>query len=287
MTAEPDTGDLQKLEEIASELFRLVGGQEIFVSRFPEIICDAVDYVVDPVRTARTKVSELDNVEKTFIGLKIEHFLRDFIGVPKGLRDLRLANEDIDVKNTVQKNWMIPPETFRNSEPCILVMVATEERRCSLGIIIAREEYLNKPNRDGKRSVKSSSFEKIYWIFKERSLPESRYEGLNMLRFRELRGQAGGSRRAAQFFRENLGKVIHRSVLQGLLFDQKDYMKRVRGNGGARDILFKENAVILSGYYHALLIKEFDLPCCNRDEFVSHNCTEVEWQRVLASNYRV
>lgn len=278
--------DEEKLERIASELYRLVGGVDVFVSRFPEIISDAVDYVIDPVRTGRTKVSELDNVEKTFIGLKIEHFLRDFLGVPKGIRDLRLLDEDVDVKNTVRKNWMIPPETFRNSEACILVMVATEERRCSLGIIVARDEYLNKPNRDGKRSIKSSSFENIFWMFQDRDLPESRYEGLDMLRFRELRKLKGGSKRTAQFFRENQGKVIHRSVLQGLLFDQKDYMKRVRGNGGARDILFDEKISILSGYYHAKLIAKFGLQYCGRDEFVSHQCTDVEWSVVLLSNYR-
>jgi hypothetical protein len=279
------TSDDIKLNALAAELYRLVGGRNVFIERFPEIISDAVDYVIDPVRTARTKVSELDNVEKTFIGLKVEHFLRDFIGVPKGLRDLRLADEDVDVKNTVRNNWMIPPETFRNSEPCILVMVATEERRCSLGIIIAREEYLNKPNRDGKRSIRKQSFERIYWIFEDRLLPESRYEGLDMLRFRELRNLKGGSKRVAQFFRENLQKPIHRTVLQGLLFDQKDYMKRVRGNGGARDILYQENIVILSGYYHTSLIGSFSLPPCERDEFVSHLCSSEEWKKVISSEY--
>ncbi|GAA0774986.1 hypothetical protein E1180_00730 [Roseibium denhamense] len=277
--------DKAKLDSIAAELFRLVGGKEVFVARFPEIISDAVDFVIDPIRTARTRVSELDNVEKTFIGLKVEHFLRDFIGVPKGLRDLRLADEDVDVKNTVRNNWMIPPETFRNSEPCILVMVATDERLCSLGIIIAREEYLNKPNRDGKRSIRKQSFENICWIFKDKPLPESRYEGLDMLRFRELRSLKGGSKRAAEFFRENLKKPVHRSVLQALLFDQKDYMKRVRGNGGARDILLLEKTVILSGYYHAALIEAFDLPRCERDEFVSHVCSAKEWEQVLSSEY--
>ncbi|XYK79948.1 MAG: NaeI family type II restriction endonuclease [Labrenzia sp.] len=285
MTSRDHLKDQEELTGIASELFRLSGGESAFVEQFPVLISDAVDYVVDPVRTARTKVSELDNVEKTFIGLKVEHFLRDFIGVPKGIRDLRLAGQDVDVKNTVRTNWMIPPETFRNSEPCILVMVATEKRRCSLGIIIAREEYLNKPNRDGKRSIKSACFDEILWIFRDRALPESRYDGIDMLRFRELRTLKGGSKRAAQFFRENMGKPVHRTVLQGLLFDQKDYMKRVRGNGGARDILLEERSVILSGYFHSVLIDQFELPNCGRDEFVSHSCSESEWLAVLASNY--
>lgn len=285
MTDSSQASDRELLDLIAQELFRLGGGQDVFIQRLPEIILEAVEYVIDPVRTARTRVADLDNVEKTFIGLKVEHFLRDFLGVPKGLRDFRLLDQDIDVKNTVRETWMIPPETFRNAEPCILVMVATEARTCSLGIIIAREEYLNKPNRDGKRSVKRSAFQDIHWLLRERRLPNSRFEGLDMARFRQLRDMAGGNRRAAQFFRENQDKVIHRTVLQALLFDQKDYMKRVRGNGGARDVLKKEGAVILSGYYHSRLIESLGLPHCNPDEFVSHNCSPEEWAIIESSDY--
>ncbi|MTH95659.1 NaeI family type II restriction endonuclease [Roseibium sp. RKSG952] len=283
----PDLEDDQaKLTHIADEMFRLVGGKETFVGRLPGIIAEAVEYVIDPIRTARTTVAELDNVEKTFIGLKVEHFLRDFIGVPKGIRDLRLAGQDVDVKNTVRSNWMIPPETFRNTEPCILVRVATERGNCSLGIIVAREEYLNKPNRDGKRGIKKEAFDRILWILRDAPLPESRFAGLDMERFRQLREMNGGSKRAAQFFRENEAMVIHRSVLEGLLHDQKDYMKRLRGNGGARDILFKEKICLLSGYYHSKIIRHLGLPNCNSDEFISKKCSPPEWESVLDSNYR-
>lgn len=277
--------DQRKLKLIADEVFRLAGGEAQFIRIFPELIREAVEYVIDPVRTARTRVSDLDNVEKTFIGLKVEHFLRDFLGVPKGLRDFRLLGEDVDVKNTVRETWMIPPETFRNAEPCLLVMVATEERRCSIGIMIAREDYLNQPNRDGKRSVRRSSFEHIHWMIRDGQLPDSRFEGLDMVRFRELRAVNGGTNRVVQFFRENAGKVIHRTVLQALLFDQKDYMKRVRGNGGARDILMAERTALFSGLYHSALIAALGLPACDKEEFMAHRCSEAEWEMVLAGGY--
>ncbi len=70
-----------------------------------------------------------------------------------------------------------------------------------------------------------------------------------MSRFRQLREIKGGKKRAAQFFRENIGKKVNRKVLQSLLHDQKDYMKRIRGNGGARDELRKERIEILTGVY--------------------------------------
>ena len=81
-----------------------------------------------------------------------------------------------------------------------------------------------------------------------------------MERFRDLRKVKGGTVRAAEFFRENLGKVVHRSIVQGLLFDQKDYMKRIRGNGGARDILAREDIAILSGAYRRDPIAALGLP---------------------------
>lgn len=251
----------------------------------PAIIADAVDYVVDPVRTARTLLSELDNVEKTYVGLKIEHFLRDFLDFPKGLRDLRIGDTDVDVKNTVRNTWMIPPETFRDSEPCLLIMAATERHFCSMGLMVAREEFLNLPNRDGKRSVKSSAFADIMWLVDREPLPESRWTSINMERFRELRRIKGGSVRAAAFFRENLRLVIHRSIVEGLLFDQKDYMKRIRGNGGAKDILQAENIAILSGAYQRDPINKFGLPRCSREEFVSVQYNEEQRLALAQSGY--
>jgi hypothetical protein len=69
----PNGHFLETCKEVASR----AGGLPALQAKFPEIVRDAVDFVLDPVRTARTKVTDLDNVEKTFIGLKLEHFVRD------------------------------------------------------------------------------------------------------------------------------------------------------------------------------------------------------------------
>lgn len=105
--------DFESLTAIRDAILGNCGGAAALAAALPALIADAVDFVVDPVRTARTLISDLDNVEKTFIGLKIEHFLRDFLDFPKGIRDLRIGGVDVDVKTTVGKTWMIPPETFR------------------------------------------------------------------------------------------------------------------------------------------------------------------------------
>jgi hypothetical protein len=244
--------DYPVLSMLRDEIARKAGGMSALLAKFPELVRDAIDFVLDPVRTARTKVSDLDNVEKTFIGLKLEHFVRDMLDVPKGLRDLRINNTDVDIKNTVGQNWSIPQETYRSSEPCLLMSINDAAFICSLGLIVAKPAYLHggKGNRDTKKGVSRAGLQNILWIVKDGPFRQSRFYGLDMDRFRHLRQAVrGGNSRAAQFFRENLRRVIHRDVVQALLFDQLDPMKRLRANGGAHDTLMHENIAILIGTF--------------------------------------
>ncbi len=251
----PDYADLAAIGAEISKLLSPTGGLK---AQFPLLVRDAMDFVLDSVRTARTRLSDLDNVEKTFIGLKLEHFVRDMLDVPKGLRDLEICGKDVDIKNTVNENWSIPQETYKNSEPCLLMAVAEDKHTCFLGLIIAKPEYLHggKGNRDTKKGVNAAGFKHIMWMLKDEPFPSSKFLGLDMDRFRELRNDIkGGSERASNFFRENLRRVIHRDVAHALLFDQSDYMKRLRANGGAPDKLMDEEIAILIGTY----LKERDL----------------------------
>lgn len=261
--------DYPVLKQICDAILKRTKGREGLRQRLPVLIADAIDFVIDPVRTARTKIADLDNVEKTFVGLKIEHFFRDFLDLPKGLRDLRIDGFDLDIKNTVGVTWMIPPETYRHEEPCLLIASASSDNSCSLGLLIARDSYLTKPNRDKKRGVSKGGRGNIFWVVEKEPLPKSRWEGLDMGRFRELRKIKGGAKRAAQFFRENIGWTVHRSVLQALLFDQKDYMKRIRGNGGARDLLKPEGIVPLSGTFDSAKITAMGFGRLGRDYWVA------------------
>lgn len=243
--------DYPVLSMLRDEVAARVGGLPALQTGFPNIVRDAVDFVLDPVRTARTRVVELDNVEKTFIGLKLEHFVRDMLDVPKGLRDLVIGGLDVDIKNTVGNNWSIPQETYRDSEPCLLMAVNDSHFTCSLGLILAKLEYLHggKGNRDTKRGVSKAGFQNIMWLVHNSPFPPSRFSGIDMDRFRELRAVQPANERVAQFWRENLGRIVHRDVMQTLLYDQYDYMKRLRRNGGAPDTLTHEGIAILIGTY--------------------------------------
>jgi hypothetical protein len=242
-----DHPDFVLLNTIKSAIVKRAGDENKLRGALPQLLQDALDFVIDPVRTARNSVAELDNVEKTFIGLKVEHFLRDFLDVPSGLRDISIDGIDIDVKNTVGATWTIPPETYRNAEPCILIAIADAEKKFWLGLIVAKPDYLtNVGNRDGKKSVSAAGLRNILWIVEKEPLPESKWQQIDLVRFRALRKIEGGAKRATAFFKENLNRPIHRTIVETLLFDQRDYMKRVRANGGARDLLQLEGIRLLS-----------------------------------------
>lgn len=263
--------DFRTLSRIRNSIFSHANGKDRLLTQLPVLLQDAIDFVLDPVHTARRAVKELDNVEKTFIGLKVEHYVRDFLDVPKGLRDLRIDGMDVDIKNTVGGSWMIPPETYRGEEPCLLIAIADEDRKCWLGLMLARNAYLGKAegNRDGKRSVVKHGRDNILWLVEGIELPASRWANIDMEQFRVFRSMKGGTRRAATFFRENIGLVVHRTIVEALLHDQRDYMKRLRGNGGARDLLKAEGIDLLSGAYDKQKVARANLGTISREEFVA------------------
>lgn len=253
-------------------------------SALAELALNAVEFVLDPVRTGRTRLSELDNVEKTFVGLKIEHFVRDLLDAPKGVRDLVLGGYDVDVKNTVSESWswMIPPETIREQGPCLIVASSEKRRKSWMGLIVARTDYLNAPNRDQKCSIRAASYADILWLVEGVDWPRDRWEGIDMLRFRELRKlRVSGANRAALFFAENLNKPIHRNVILSLLHDQLDPMKRVRGNKGAKDVLRPQGIALLSGTYFNGVLKMLGLPRIGNDEHIAIKPMDVASVEVL------
>lgn len=250
----PDYADLSKIARVIVER---AGGRDRLETEFPLMIREVIDSIIDAPRTGRTCFEDLVNVEKTFIGLKLEHVLRDLIDVPSGLRDLVIDEMDVDVKNTVRDTWTIPLETYRDEEPCILIRSNEALLQCWLGVIFARDAYLNPgTNRDRKRSISAAGRHNILWILDGVSYPSGHWKGIDTQRFRELREIRGGTKRASAFLRENLGKKVHRSVIEALLYDQRDYMKRIRGNGGARDVLGPEGIAVLSGTYDSDLARQ-------------------------------
>jgi hypothetical protein len=77
------------------------------------------------------------------------------------------------------------------------------------------------------------------------------------------------TRRVADLFERNQGVPISRSQIRKVA-NQLDYMKRIRRNGGARDLLDQKRIAILWGSGDATLISRLKLGLIAKTEFISY-----------------
>ena len=80
----------------------------------------------------------------------------------------------------------------------------------------------------------------------------------------------GGTARLAALFEVVQKKPISRVIVQAIA-QQDDYMKRVRRNGGARDVLAPKGVAILWGTGDKGLIQKLKLGPVGPDEFISYS----------------
>jgi hypothetical protein len=98
--------------------------------------------------------------------------------------------------------------------------------------------------------------------------PENFWEKLDAETRREIITPRGGTERLANLFRRVQNRPISRLLVQAVA-QQDDYMKRIRRNEGARDVLAPEGIAILWGQKDKLLIHKLGLPACGPGEFIS------------------
>jgi hypothetical protein len=174
---------------------------------------------------------------------------------------------EVDVKNTVRIAWTIPNEAL--GHPCILISANEQTSLCSFGIIVIREDILNAGrNRDQKTTITKDGLKNAHWLLKDYPYPANFWQHLPPDHRTAITRPRGGTERTAMLFRLYQRQPVSRGLVEALA-QQKDYMKRLRKNGGARDVLGREGIAILSGKKHKDLIRELGLPACARDEFIS------------------
>jgi hypothetical protein len=262
---------------------RVPRGKKIRVE-LPMLIRKAIDEVIDAPRTGRVYASELEKTEKTYIGTKVEILVRNFLRLPKGILDLKIDDHDVDVKTTLGQTWMIPREAVGKS--CILVASDEPRRTCFFGIFLAKVEYLTRsPNQDKKVSVSVFGHQNIHWVFDDESYPPSIWSQIGEAKTQAIMRGISGTERVAMLFRQVQGTPIHRDTVQAVA-QQKDYMKRLRTNGGARDVLADEGIAILSGKFDASLIKKLGLETLTRDQFISFKPIDSSQLNVLKASKR-
>jgi hypothetical protein len=270
----PAHRDYVIVKRLESALAKQAGGLEKLKQELPALIRAAIDEVIDAPRTGRVHASELEKTEKTYIGTKVEILVRNFFRLPKGILDLTIDGLDVDVKNTLGDTWMIPREAVE--KPCILVASDEVKHTCFFGIFVAHMDNLTAGlNQDQKRSVSAAGFTNIHWILIDEPYPPSFWSKLGEKKTHAIMRGKSGNERIAALFREVRGIPVHRDIVQAVV-QQKDYMKRLRKNGGARDTLAHEGIAIFSGAYDNLLIASLKLPSTARDEFISFKPTSVD-----------
>lgn len=285
----PHHPDLPIIQEICEAIRKRAGGRgwDDFIVELPQRLRQAIDEVIDTPRTGRFELAETEKTEKTYIGTKVEILVRDYLGFPKGLKgvlDLSVDGRSVDVKNTVTGNWMIPSEAL--GHPCILIHEDEAKSECSFGVFIAKPEYLTSgTNRDGKVSVSKIGKENIHWLLFRHTYPDNFWKHIEPDVRKWIVTPRGGTRRLERLFLKLLGHPIPRRIVEAVAA-QADFMKRIRVNGGVRDILGPQGVAVLSGTKdNDILIKLSHSPI-EPDEFISIAITNEEIKAIIIASGR-
>jgi len=282
----PEHPDHALLSMLAADITARAGGAQALADSFAAMLRACVDDVIMTPKTGRRSYEELEKTEKTYIGTRVEIELRALLDLPKGRLDCVIRGRDVDIKNTMGANWMIPTEAVE--APCILVAADEARALCYLGLIVARPEYLTAgQNKDAKRTIIAAGFSHILWLLRDHPYPPNFWRTVPEVAVaRIFRGRAGNHRMAA-LFREIQGRPIARDVVQAVA-QQHDFMRRIRSDGGkgTRDHLAHEGLLLLSGHYDAPLIAALGLPECTHSEFISYRPnTQAEVDMAVAHGF--
>ncbi len=245
-------------------------------AKFSAMLRQCVDDVIMTPKTGRRSYDELEKTEKTYIGTRVEIELRAMLHLPEGKLDTVVLGQDVDIKNTMGNNWMIPTEAV--DHPCILVAADEARAQCYLGLIVARLEYLTTgKNKDSKRSISAQGFANILWLLREQPYPPNFWRTVPSDAIKRIFEGESGNQRMASLFREVQDEPITRDVVEAVA-QQKDFMRRIRSDNGrgTRDVLANEGILLLSGAYDASLIAALGLPFCSGSEFISHRVNSKE-----------
>lgn len=238
--------------------------------RFASVLRDTIDQLLNGEVTGRYDWKTLFKTEKTHAGTLVEINLQREFKFADGVNmDYRIAGVDVDCKYSQQfGGWMIPPEAMGHL--CLLVWADDYKTSWSAGLVRIRREWLNGGNnRDLKLTIKSEHRDKIVWLWRDAPLPENVLLHMSPLDREAVFASNSGQQRLNELFRRAQKRRIGRNVVRTVA-QQKDYMKRVRGNGGSRSALRPEGIIIMGDYdSHRAVAKELGLMPPGEGEFVS------------------
>ena len=239
-------------------------------SQMAAAIRAALDMLLDGQHTGRYRWDQLHKTEKTHAGTLVEIALARALRLADGVTlDYTIAGADVDCKFSHRLGgWMIPPEA--DGKLLLLVQASDEDGTWSAGLIRATGENLSSAgNRDGKRALNERGRAAVRWLHARAPLQENALIRLPERDVAAIFASASGQQRVNELFRRAQRMRVSRTVVATVAM-QDDYMKRVRGGGGARDQLRAEGIVIFGDYAgDQVLASALGLPRPGPGEFVS------------------
>ncbi|MFF4306415.1 NaeI family type II restriction endonuclease [Streptomyces sp. NPDC001601] len=242
--------------------------------RFATVLRDTIDQLLNGEVTGRYDWKTLFKTEKTHAGTLVEiNLQREFRFADGDAMDYQIVGIDVDCKYSQQfGGWMIPPEAVGHL--CLLAWADDYRSRWSIGLVRIRAEWLNTGNnRDLKLTIKAAHRDKIHWLWRDEPLPENVLLHMDAADRSVVLAAGSGQQRLNELFRRVQRRRIGRNVVRTVA-QQKDYMKRVRGNGGSRSALRPEGILIMGDYAsHRMIAGRLGLPLPEEGEFVSARVT--------------
>ncbi|MFE7707957.1 NaeI family type II restriction endonuclease [Streptomyces sp. NPDC057486] len=238
--------------------------------RYARVLRETIDQLLNGEATGRYDWNTLFKTEKTHAGTLVEINLQREFKFGDGITmDYHIEGIDVDCKYSQQfGGWMIPPEAIGHL--CLLIWADDNKSRWSAGILRIQREWLNGgSNRDMKLTVKAEHRNKITWLWRDAELPENLLLRMPASDLEAIFASPSGQARLNELFRRAQMRRISRNVVRTVA-QQKDYMKRVRGNGGSRSALRSEGILIMGdSASHRDIAKRLNLPMPQDGEFVS------------------
>jgi len=217
-------------------------------SQMAAAIRGALDMLLDGQHTGRYRWDQLHKTEKTHAGTLVEIALARILRLADGVAlDYTIAGADVDCKFSHRLGgWMIPPEA--DGKLLLLVQASDEDGTWSAGLLRAVPQNLRPAgNRDGKRALNDRGRAAVRWLHARAPLAENALIRLPEADVAAIFALPSGQQRVNELFRRAQRMRVSRTVVATVAM-QDDYMKRVRGGGGARDQLRAEGIVIFGDY---------------------------------------
>ncbi|MDQ2812855.1 MAG: restriction endonuclease [Actinomycetota bacterium] len=221
-------------------------------ARVAEVLRDTLDQIYDGQHTGRWSYDQLHKTEKTHVGTLVEINLHRKFNFADGVvTDYRIAGVEVDCKYSMSYGgWELPPEAIDHI--CLLVTANDQRSSWHAGLIRVKEPLLRaRSNRDAKRQLSASSHAYIRELWPDhRKLAENLFLSLSaesrdkIFRAKANHGNQHGQARVNELFRLVQRRIIRRAEL-ATVAQQDDFMKRARGNGGARTALRPEGILVL------------------------------------------